>query len=73
MEYKFHLVFVKHIAIDEDSNTTTPKSETDVPKKYLKVQSMIEFDTFTATHGPGTYVDGMCFPFFAFLISAKPN
>lgn len=58
MEYKFHLVFVKHIAIDEDSNSTTPKTEIDVPKKYLKVQSMVEFDTFTATHGPGTFVDG---------------
>lgn len=28
-----------------------------MPKMYLKVQSLIEFDTFVATHGPGTYVD----------------
>ncbi|XP_055533102.1 mediator of RNA polymerase II transcription subunit 14 [Wyeomyia smithii] len=28
-----------------------------IPKMYLKVQSLIEFDTFVATHGPGTYVD----------------
>lgn len=58
MEYKFHLIFVKHIAIDEDPKAPTLKSESDVPKKYLTVQSMVEFDTFTATHGPGTYVDG---------------
>lgn len=58
MEYKFHLIFVKHIAIDEDPKAPTLKSESDVPKKYLTVQSMVEFDTFTATHGPGTYLDG---------------
>lgn len=59
MEYKFLLVFVKHIAIDEDAKTTTSKTEIDVPKKYLKVQSIVEFDTFTVTHGPGTHVDGI--------------
>lgn len=58
MEYKFHLIFVKHIAIDEDPKAPNIKTESDVPKKYLTVQSMVEFDTFTATHGPGTYVDG---------------
>lgn len=58
MEYKFHLIFVKHIAIDEDPKAPNVRSESDVPKKYLTVQSMVEFDTFTATHGPGTYVDG---------------
>lgn len=43
-------------------NTPTGTSATSVendgmPKMYLKVQSLIEFDTFVATHGPGTYVD----------------
>ena len=28
-----------------------------MPKMYLRVLSMIEFDTFVATHGPGTYID----------------
>ncbi|XP_065086369.1 mediator of RNA polymerase II transcription subunit 14 [Ochlerotatus camptorhynchus] len=28
-----------------------------MPKMYLKVQALIEFDTFVATHGPGTYVE----------------
>lgn len=58
MEYKFHLIFVKHIAIDEDPKAPALKPESDVPRKYLTVQSMVEFDTFTATHGPGTYLDG---------------
>lgn len=61
MEYKFHLIFVKHIAIDEDPKAISPKIDSDVPKKYLTVQSMVEFDTYTATHGPGTYVDGKHF------------
>lgn len=63
MEYKFYLVFVNHTAIDDITHisttmTTTTKHEIDAPKIYLKVESIIEFDTFTATHGPGTYVDG---------------
>lgn len=61
MEYKFNLIFVKHIAIDEDPKAPSVKAEGDVPKKYLTVQSMVEFDTFTATHGPGTYLDGKFF------------
>lgn len=69
MEYKFHLIFVKHIAIDEDPKAPSTKSDSDVPKKYLTVQSMVEFDTFTATHGPGTYLDGTTFLFFFFISS----
>lgn len=62
MEYKFYLVYVKHTAIEDESTaptTATAKTESDIPKIYLRVQSLIEFDTFTATHGPGTVVDGM--------------
>ncbi|XP_055589648.1 mediator of RNA polymerase II transcription subunit 14 [Uranotaenia lowii] len=33
------------------------ESNDGMPKMYLKVLSLIEFDTFVATHGPGTYVD----------------
>lgn len=66
MEYKFYLVYVKHTAIEDESTASTTaaaaaKTETDIPKIYLRVQSLIEFDTFTATHGPGTIVDGMSF------------
>lgn len=35
---------------------TTPNAE--VPKVYTKLLKLIEFDTFVATHGPGTDVDG---------------
>lgn len=61
MEYKFYLVFVKHTAIEDESTTpatAAARQETDIPKIYLRVESLIEFDTFTATHGPGTIVDG---------------
>lgn len=56
MEFSFYLVFVKHSSIDDNPNDDS--IETDTPKVYLKVQTLIEFDTFAATHGPGTYVDG---------------
>lgn len=63
MEYKFYLVYVKHTAIEDETTapttTAAAKTESDIPKIYLRVQSLIEFDTFTATHGPGTIVDGM--------------
>lgn len=61
IEYKFYLVHVKHTAIDEESmapTATAAKTESDIPKIYLRILSSIEFDTFTATHGPGTVVDG---------------
>lgn len=57
MEYQFYLLHVKHSSIEQE-NAEQEKAEGDIPKMYLKVQNLIEFDTFTATHGPGTYVDG---------------
>lgn len=56
MEFVFYLAFVKHSSIDENPNDDS--IETDIPKMYFKVQTLIEFDSFAATHGPGTYVDG---------------
>uniref|UniRef100_A0A8D8N5P3 Mediator of RNA polymerase II transcription subunit 14 n=2 Tax=Culex pipiens TaxID=7175 RepID=A0A8D8N5P3_CULPI len=38
-------------------NSSSATENDGMPKMYLKVQSLIEFDTFVATHGPGTYVD----------------
>lgn len=55
MDYTFYLAFVKHI---EDIATEDP-IENEMPKMYLKIENLIEFDTFATTHGPGTYVDGM--------------
>lgn len=69
--YTFFLVFVKHTSIDDcttdDStidntgaggSTASQSSSNELPKMYLRVVTLIEFDTFVATHGPGTYVDG---------------
>ncbi|XP_053690334.1 mediator of RNA polymerase II transcription subunit 14 [Sabethes cyaneus] len=43
-------------AISSSSAIVTAEHD-GMPKMYLKVQSLIEFDTFVATHGPGTYVE----------------
>lgn len=55
MEYKFYLIYVSHASIEDKFPV---KSDHDYPRMYLRVQHLIEFDTFTATHGPGTYMDG---------------
>lgn len=65
MDYTFYLAFVKQSSIEDNPNDDT--IETDIPKMYLKVQTLIEFDTFAATHGPGTYVDGN-FEYFHFFL-----
>lgn len=56
MDYTFYLAMVKASSIDDSPNDDT--IETDIPKMYFRVLNLIEFDTFAATHGPGTYVDG---------------
>lgn len=71
MEYTFYLVFIKHVSIDENSADETPidnagasssasisqhNSGIEIPKMFLRVITLIEFDTFVATHGPGTSV-----------------
>lgn len=63
MEYTFYLVYIKHVSIDSvddhilDSCSATPStSGQEMPKMFLRVLTMIEFDTFVATHGPGTSV-----------------
>lgn len=58
MEYAFHLAFVKNIATDDDAIVAGTKIEIELPKKYMAIQSIVEFNSFTATHGPGTSVDG---------------
>lgn len=49
---------VRHSSVEENPNDESIESE--IPKVYLKVQTVIEFDTFVATHGPFTNVDGSC-------------
>jgi mediator of RNA polymerase II transcription subunit 14 len=69
MEFSFYLVYIKHVSIDENSaddtfldsgaSTTTPTTSTvEIPKMFLRVMTMIEFDTFVTTHGAGTSLDG---------------
>ncbi|XP_043274195.1 mediator of RNA polymerase II transcription subunit 14 isoform X2 [Venturia canescens] len=55
IECSFYLAVVKHSSIEDDPHDET--IETEIPKMYLKVQSLIEFDTFVITHGPFTSVD----------------
>ncbi|XP_017469746.1 PREDICTED: mediator of RNA polymerase II transcription subunit 14 [Rhagoletis zephyria] len=73
MEYTFHLGFVAYqttetdITAEESQNTRLvsssnppphpPTVSAEVPKVYTKLLRLIEFDTFVATHGPGTDVD----------------
>lgn len=55
IECSFYMAVVKHSSIDGDPNDDNIEAE--IPKMYLKVQSLIEFDTFVTTHGPFTSVD----------------
>ncbi|XP_020281468.1 mediator of RNA polymerase II transcription subunit 14 isoform X2 [Pseudomyrmex gracilis] len=55
IEYSFYLAVVKHSSIEDDPHDDS--IETEIPKMYLKIQSLVEFDTFVITHGPFTSVD----------------
>ncbi|XP_032682223.1 mediator of RNA polymerase II transcription subunit 14 isoform X1 [Odontomachus brunneus] len=55
IECTFYLAVVKHSTVEDDLHDDN--IETEIPKMYLKVQSLIEFDTFVITHGPFTSVD----------------
>lgn len=50
------MAVVKHSGVEDNPNEDT--IETEIPKAFLKVQTLIEFDTFVATHGPFTSIDG---------------
>ncbi|CAG5108193.1 Similar to MED14: Mediator of RNA polymerase II transcription subunit 14 (Aedes aegypti) [Cotesia congregata] len=55
IEFLFYLAVVKSSLMEDDPHDEN--IETEVPKMYLRVQSLIEFDTFVITHGPFTSVD----------------
>ncbi|XP_049856745.1 mediator of RNA polymerase II transcription subunit 14 [Schistocerca gregaria] len=55
IDCSFYLAVVKHASIEDDPHDDT--IETELPKMYLKVLTLIEFDTFVITHGPFTSVD----------------
>lgn len=55
MDFSFYMILVKHSSIDDNPDDESIESE--IPKMFLKVQTLIEFDTFVVTHGPFTNVD----------------
>lgn len=56
IDFVFYLAVVKHSSIED--NPDDDSIEAEIPKVYLKLQSLIELDTFVVTHGPYTSVDG---------------
>lgn len=56
VDCNFYLAVVKHSSIEDDPHDDAIESE--IPKMYLKVLTLIEFDTFVTTHGPFTTIDG---------------
>lgn len=56
MDLVFYLAVVKQSSIEDDPHDDT--IETEIPKMYLKILTLIEFDTFVTTHGPFTPIDG---------------
>ncbi|XP_063699988.1 mediator of RNA polymerase II transcription subunit 14 [Culicoides brevitarsis] len=60
MDYTFYLVSIVRSTGNEisDKPANTPENpEAEMPKMFMKVMTLIEFDTFAATHGPGTSVE----------------
>lgn len=57
---------MKHSSIEDDPHDDS--IETEIPKMYLKVQSLIEFDTFVITHGPFTSVDSGEYIYTSFIL-----
>ncbi|XP_015120340.1 mediator of RNA polymerase II transcription subunit 14 isoform X1 [Diachasma alloeum] len=55
IECSFYMASVKPSSAENNSQDENIESE--IPKMYLKLQSLIEFDTFVITHGPFTSVD----------------
>ncbi|XP_001354245.3 mediator of RNA polymerase II transcription subunit 14 isoform X1 [Drosophila pseudoobscura] len=70
MEYTFHLGFVafqkdEADVIDDSAKqlvSVVAQPPSDIPKFFTKLMRLIEFDTFVATHGPGTEVDAEVSP-----------
>lgn len=57
MDFTFYMAVVKRSSIDDDPHDDTTENE--FPKMYLRVQNLIDFDSFVITHGPFTHVDGI--------------
>jgi hypothetical protein len=66
IDCSFYLAVVKHSSIEDDPHDDS--IETEIPKMYLKVLTLIEFDTFVITHGPFTSVDGMLPSLYLYIL-----
>ncbi|XP_050305905.1 mediator of RNA polymerase II transcription subunit 14 [Anthonomus grandis grandis] len=69
IDCSFNMFVVKHASIDDNPKDET--IETELPKVFFKVQTLIEFDTFVATHGPFTPIDGSSDPDYTEPLSLK--
>jgi hypothetical protein len=59
MDYFFYLIMVKKASADENEDLPPGASVGgSVPKFYLRPVTVMPMDTFAATHGPFTDVDG---------------
>ncbi|KAK3931598.1 Mediator of RNA polymerase II transcription subunit 14 [Frankliniella fusca] len=52
----FYLASVRPVSIQEEEQSAED-ADNEMPKPYLKVLTLIELDTFVATHGPCTSID----------------
>lgn len=58
--FAFYLAFVKQCTVDEDVDAAIDAAPlSDLPKVFYRLTTMVEFDSFVATHGPATDVYGM--------------
>jgi len=60
MDYLFYLIMVKKASADENEDLPPGASVGgSIPKFYLRPVTVMALDTFAATHGPFTDVDGI--------------
>lgn len=55
IDIQFYMAVVKQSSIEDNPEDDT--IETEIPKMYLKVLTLIEFDSFVITHGPYTSIE----------------
>ncbi|EEB11666.1 CRSP complex subunit, putative [Pediculus humanus corporis] len=55
IDCQFYMAVVKQSSIEDNPEDDT--IETEIPKMYLKVLSLIEFDSFVILHGPYTSIE----------------
>ncbi|KAL1505868.1 hypothetical protein ABEB36_005326 [Hypothenemus hampei] len=56
IDCSFYMCVVKFVSIED--NHEDESVETEIRKAFLRVQTLIEFDTFVSTHGQFTTIDG---------------